>query len=233
MTTALSKAAPLALLMLLPTMSSARAGDEPRSKKEKEVVVENGPIVTLEDEDGPVIVGAGEDDEDATVIVSPHGARRGFLGVQLIDITEDLRAHFGAPRDAGVLVSEVEKDSPAARAGVSVGDVVTRIDGDRMESARDVTRVIRHKKKGDVVKIDVERGKAARTLSATLEERKGRELELGDLGPHGMHGRIMMPHDFDMRIPDIRLHGLEDLGHLQEKLDDLDKRLKDLEKKVH
>ncbi|HMF10259.1 MAG TPA: PDZ domain-containing protein [Thermoanaerobaculia bacterium] len=233
MTTAFLKAAPLALLLLLPTLSSARAGDKPQPKKEKEVVVDADPIVTLEDEDGPVIIGSDQDEDTAAVVAGAHSARRGFLGVQLIDITEDLRAHFGAPRDAGVLVSEVEKDSPAAKAGVSVGDVITRIDGYQMESARDVTRAIRHKKKGDVVKIDVQRAKAARTLSATLEERKGRELELGDLGLHGMHGRIVMPHDFDLWIPDIRLHGLDDLSHLQEKLEDLDKRLKDLEKKVH
>jgi membrane-associated protease RseP (regulator of RpoE activity) len=238
MTTALSKAAPLALLLLLPAAAPAGAGDSPRKARDKEVVVDADPIVTLDDEDGPVVVGSEDNDEgDGPLIVSSHWqSRRGFLGVQLIDITGDLRAHFGAPRDAGVLVSEVEKDSPAAKAGISVGDVITRIDGDRMESAGDVTRAIRHKKKGDEARIEVERGKAARTLTATLEERRGQELDLGDLGnlTGRIRGQIHIPRDFEVRIPDLeRWHGIDGLNHLQEKLDELDKRLRDLEKKIH
>jgi membrane-associated protease RseP (regulator of RpoE activity) len=236
MTTALVKAAPLALLMLLPPATPANAGDPPQATNEKEIVVNADPIVTLDDEGDAVVVGSHDGDQDEPVIVTSIGSsRRGFLGVQLIEITGDLRAHFGAPRDAGVLVSEVEKDSPAAKAGIAVGDVITRIEGNRMESAGDVTRAIRHKKGGDAVKIEVARGKAARTLTATLEERKARELDLGDLEDLSgqIQNRIRIPRDFEVRIPDIRLHGLDGLNHLEEKLDDIDKRLKELEKRMH
>ena len=43
-------------------------------------------------------------------------------------MTQELRAHYGAPKDAGVLVAGVESESPAAKAGIQVGDIVTRAD---------------------------------------------------------------------------------------------------------
>ena len=58
------------------------------------------------------------------VVVGRSG--HGYLGVQLMDITEELREFYGAPRDAGTLVSRVAEDSPAAAAGFEVGDVITR-----------------------------------------------------------------------------------------------------------
>ena len=45
----------------------------------------------------------------------------GYLGVELVDLTPELREHFGAPRDVGVMVGRVEPGSPAARAGLEVG----------------------------------------------------------------------------------------------------------------
>ena len=48
-----------------------------------------------------------------------HDGHRGYLGVQLVEMTPDLRTHFGAPADAGVFIGKVEKDSPAAKAGSS------------------------------------------------------------------------------------------------------------------
>ncbi len=236
MTTALTKAAPLALLMLFPSLAPAQAGDSPRAardKADKVIVVNDDPILLDDDEDQSFAL-ESRDDEGPVIVQSHRDSRRGFLGVQLIDITEDLRAHFGAPRDAGVLVGEVEKDSPAAKAGLAVGDVVTRIDGDRMESAGDVSRAIRRRKGGDTVKIELERGQTAKTVSVTLEERKGRRIEIGDLGdlPGRIRERIRIP-DLEVRIPKMGHLDLEGLGRLQEKLDALDKRLRDLEKKVH
>ena len=56
------------------------------------------------------------------------GTSQGRLGTQVMTMTEELRAYFGAPRTAGVLVSKVEPGSDGARAGVRVGDVITRVD---------------------------------------------------------------------------------------------------------
>ena len=60
----------------------------------------------------------------------------GWIGVEAIDLPPDLREHFGAPRDAGVMISHVETGSPAVSAGLSPGDVVFEVDGDPVRSAR-------------------------------------------------------------------------------------------------
>lgn len=101
---------------------------------------------------------------------------RVYLGVSILNLTPELRAHFGAPKDAGVMISEVRPESPAARAGIQVGDVVIRIGGDRIERFRDVTRVVGDHKKGDKVDVELFRDHATRKLSVTLDEREGEAL---------------------------------------------------------
>jgi PDZ domain-containing secreted protein len=95
-----------------------------------------------------------------------------FLGISLLDMTADLRAHFGAPKGSGVLVSEVSPDTPASRCGISVGDVITRVDADPVESFWDVSRALRGKKKGDRVEIEVIRDRSVKKLTATVDERR-------------------------------------------------------------
>ena len=144
----------LALLTVLPA-----AGGSPRdgaSRVEKKVVVSVG--------DGDMVVDSDSDsDSDDPVVV--HVGRRGFLGVRLIEITSELRAHFGAPRDAGVLVGEVDADTPAAKAGIEVGDVITAVDGERVGSTGDVSSTIHRKKAGETAR--------ARTLWTWLSEIPG------------------------------------------------------------
>jgi hypothetical protein len=215
MTTAMLKAAPLLLLLAVCPASSLRAGDEPRD--EKEIVINGERLLTLDDDDGPMVLHVGS-----------H--RGGYLGIHLLEMTPALREHFGAPRDSGILVADVETGAPASKAGLQVGDVVTRVDGERVESSPDLSRTIRRKKAGETVKIEVQRNKTARTLTATIEERKGREIELGDLRHRIREQSRDWGRDFHFEMPRIgRLEGLE---KLQDKLKDLEKRLNDLEKKL-
>ena len=105
------------------------------------------------------------------VTVIPVG--RSYLGVALINITEELREFFGAPEDAGVLVSQVAEDSPAAEAGFRVGDVITRV-GDRdAESSRDVVRAVGRLDPEETVSVEVIRAGAPLTLDPVLGEREG------------------------------------------------------------
>lgn len=73
--------------------------------------------------------------------------------------------------DHGVVVREVNPDSPAARAGIQPRDIITEVNGDRVESWNDFVRDIVTKKVGDTVKLTIVRNGASRTLSATLTER--------------------------------------------------------------
>lgn len=96
---------------------------------------------------------------------------RGRLGVQLQTLTPQLAEYFGAG-DGGVLISGVTDDSPAARAGLRAGDVITAIDGDRVRSMDDVIDELRDKE-GDV-RVGILRDKQESTVTATIERRESR-----------------------------------------------------------
>lgn len=95
-----------------------------------------------------------------------------FLGVQLSDLTPELRAHFGVPEDAGVMVGKIVDDSPALRAGLEVGDIVTAVDGEPVASAPALARAVRGREDGETVVLEVWRDGRMQKLSAALEERE-------------------------------------------------------------
>lgn len=126
----------------------------------------------------------------------PGGMGGGYLGVMLTPMTPELRLHLGAPETAGVLVSKVVEESPAWRAGVQVGDVISAVDGDAVASPHELAHAIHAKKSGDAVTLEAWRGGSLQTLTAAVEEREGHagpiahrieiRCEDGECeGPHG------------------------------------------------
>ena len=220
------RALPLAVLLAVP--AAAIAGDEPPEKKQK---IEKKVVITDD--------GVYASDGDEPFVVHVPGRHRGYLGLKMLDMTPELRTHFGAPKDAGVLVSGVVSGSPAEKAGVKVGDVVTRADGDRIESSRDLSRAVRGRRSGETLKLEVTRDRATKQLSVQVEERQARDFDFGDMG-HSWTWTL--PRDFGRDIGreigrDFGRHAWvfrspESLDRLQEKLDALEKRLKELEKKA-
>jgi serine protease Do len=91
---------------------------------------------------------AGHDLEISTVLGtrSENGNHwklvRGWVGVDAIELPASLRAHFGAPEDAGILVSNVAAGSPADLSGIRVGDVIYEADGQRVTSAEALTEIV-------------------------------------------------------------------------------------------
>jgi len=213
----------LALLMLLPT-AGQRSTDDPADKdREERVIVRvDGDGVDV-DVDDPIVVRVG---------------RGGFMGVRLIGITDDLRGHYGAPKDAGVLVAEVEAGSPAARAGIEVGDVITGVEGKSVTSTREVLRTIRGKKGGETVDVELVRGRSPRKVTVTLDERRAseREIDLGGardkLRRHAWAFRDGDWKNGDLAMPHFKIENLEELPSLRDRLEELEKRVKDLESKL-
>lgn len=214
----------MALVMLLPVSGgSAPSGNDAKDQtivEDRVVVVNDGDDDAETDGDDPIVIRVG---------------RGGFLGVRLVGITEELRTHYGAPKDAGVLIGEVEPGSPAARAGIEVGDVITGVDGRPVDSTWDVSRAVSRKKGGETVEVELVRGRSARKVTVTLDERKSRErtIDLGDL-PDGMRGRAWAwkDGDFKFRVPHFKVESLDELPGLRERLEDLEKRLRELEKRL-
>lgn len=200
----------LGLLLLAPA-AALSASDDPVGTQ---IVVRDGEVIRLDDDSGP------------TVIRVDGASRRRYLGVRPMELTPDLRAHYGAPRDAGVLIGEVEADSPAAKAGLQVGDIVTAADGEKIEAPSDLSRAIRGKKAGDTVKVDVLRDRAVKHLTASVGERKDSEIVWNDVRPR-MRSRSFTIPDFEFHWPDRA-----DRDRLTERLQELERRLKELEKKL-
>src|SRR5277367_960179 len=67
---------------------------------------------------------------------------RGWIGVQIQNVTQDLADDLGLKNASGALVAEAQKDSPAAAAGVKSGDVITAVDGDAVADPHDLARRI-------------------------------------------------------------------------------------------
>jgi hypothetical protein len=128
-----------------------------------------------------------------------HGAHGGYLGVMLTPMTPELRLHQGAPEAAGVLVSKVLDESPAWRAGVQVGDVISAVDGEAIASPRELAHAIRGRKSGETVSLEVWRAGSVQTLTTVVEEREG----MGHPGVHRIEIRCEdgdcegMPGDFE------------------------------------
>jgi S1-C subfamily serine protease len=91
---------------------------------------------------------------------------RGRLGVTLQDLTPELAEFFGVKE--GALVSSVQKDTPAAKAGIKAGDVVTAVDGKTVTGPGDVVEQLRDK--SGEVSVSVVRDKKTLTLKATIEK---------------------------------------------------------------
>ncbi len=123
-----------------------------------------------------------------------HAMSGGFLGIQMTELTPELRAHFGVPEDAGVMVSKVVDDSPAARAGIQVGDVVSAVDGDAVASGSALASAIRRHEDGAAVNLEIWRGGQVQTLTATLEEREGHR-KMRTFRAHPGHDHATAGHD--------------------------------------
>jgi len=93
---------------------------------------------------------------------------RGYLGVSIQPVTPDLARSFGMPEATGALVSSVVEGSPAAKAGVKAGDVITAYDGRKVGRSEDLPRAVAETPVGRDVSLTVMRDGKAVTLRATV-----------------------------------------------------------------
>jgi serine protease Do len=98
----------------------------------------------------------------------PWFAGRPRLGIDAENLEGDFGAFFGAPDGEGVLVRGVFSDSPASKAGLKVGDVITSVDGDRIRSIGDLREKLIEKGSEKSVKLGILRNKAPLSLSIDL-----------------------------------------------------------------
>lgn len=108
----------------------------------------------------------------ALAVVNPQApaapGRVSFLGVGIQDISSERAKQLNLPEEAGVEITYVEMNSPAASAGLKVGDVVLQYNGQHVEGTEQFTRMVLETPEGRDVKLQVFRGGASQTLSAKI-----------------------------------------------------------------
>lgn len=221
----------MAAVLLAGTTASAQpapkaeATPKPEPKFRKTIVYKDGQLLELE----------------GRPALFENFSGKGFLGVHVVDMTGDLRTHFGVGADAGVMVSKVEADSPAARAGLQAGDIITAIDGKKISSPMAVTRGVRSRKDGERVTLEVSRNRAPLRLTATLEEREspllqGFRIQLpeGKLLEGAVANEAVDKLQTYFKSPEwrTRIEQFGDCSHVQTRIKDLETRLKELEKRL-
>jgi len=97
------------------------------------------------------------------------------LGVSIQDLTDQLGDYFGVKNGKGVLITEVEKESSAEKAGLKAGDVIVEVDNRKVkdsEDIEDIIEIVSDKEKGDKVDLEVLREKRPMKFSLTMEEKE-------------------------------------------------------------
>ena len=117
---------------------------------------------------------------------------RAYIGVQVQPVTSGIADSLGLKKAEGALVDEAQADTPAAKAGIQPGDVITAVNGTAVKDSRDLARQISIMSPGSTAKLDVIRKGEAKTFEVTLATMPNqKEANAGDHGDSSVPG---VPH---------------------------------------
>jgi serine protease Do len=125
-----------------------------------------------------------------TQLISKGNVSRGWLGISIQAVTEEMARSFGLPKAYGALVNDVVAGSPAAKAGIQQGDVITAFGGTTMKDVRQLQRTVGETPIGKRVEVELYRdGKPLKVFvttapaeSAPAQTQNPSEREAGTLG---------------------------------------------------
>jgi len=95
---------------------------------------------------------------------------RGRIGVMIQELTRELAESFGLSKPVGALISNVEKDGPADKAGIEASDVILKFDGKPVDSSGDLPRIVAATKPGSKVVIELWRKGETRRITVEVAE---------------------------------------------------------------
>ncbi len=164
-----------------------------------------------------------------------------YLGVNIMDLDDDLAAYFSVKAGEGILVTKVEKDTAAAKAGLKSGDVIVQMGDKAIRKTGDIHKALAELKKGDSVTMTVMRRGKKETLKATPDHDRQRRVLRFFKGDKDMELRhLELPEldftlqEFDVRVPEppeppdaeeieLRIH--KKLEHAHEQLEQTSEKL--------
>ncbi len=96
---------------------------------------------------------------------------RGWLGVEIQEVNSDLAQSFGLPKPEGALVASVEKDGPAAKAGIERGDIVLKFNGHDVNDEHELPALVAQTPISKAVPVELIRNGKQKTIDVTIGER--------------------------------------------------------------
>ncbi len=147
----------------------------------------------------------------------------GFLGVETEELSDQLKTYFEV--EYGVLIEEVIEESPAEKAGLKAGDVITEIDGRKIEDYRDLVRTVNYYDPGETVEVKYTRKGKSSSVKVQLGERKKMKWHHFKLDE--------LPEKLFFDYGDHFERNLErGMRHLEDNLRDLERNLKRIETNI-
>src|SRR5258708_6839289 len=110
---------------------------------------------------------------------------RGWIGVQIQPVTQDIADSMGLKQAEGALVADPQKDGPAAKAGVEAGDVITAVNSQSVKDARELARIIGGIAPGSTAKLDVLHKGTSKVVSLTLGQLPNAQEAKADIDSDG------------------------------------------------
>jgi serine protease Do len=127
--------------------------------------------------------------EGQIVLQGQHATATSFLGVMIQEVGSDRARELKLPEEAGVEITRVDPNSPAASAGLMTGDVVLQYGGQKVEGLEQFSRLVRETPAGREVKLQIFRSGGAQTVTAKIASRPGPPL-------------VLPAEPFNFRLPD-------------------------------
>ena len=163
---------------------------------------------------GNVGIGFAIPSHEASLYISElkeHGRiRRGWLGVSIQRVTDEIAESLGMDTDEGALISEITPDGPAEAAGLQTGDIILTWDGEPVSDSRSLSRMVARTKIGKPVEVVIFRegerlsvpittGEFPEELNQREAEREGRERRPDNSNRETVQGMELLPLNNDLR----------------------------------
>ncbi len=186
--------------------------------------------------DNDYFVWHNDDGEDAELLLQKMTGQwndRGFMGVELDDLNEQMGDYFGVKDGNGALITSVTEDSAAQKAGLKAGDVIVKMGDEDIESAGDVHSALKETKPEDELRIKVVRKGKNKKLDITLGEAPQSTFHTPKILFHGnsdadfrfpkmMHRELRSFHEEKLDLKEMR----SDLEELKIELEKMKAELK-------
>ena len=131
-----------------------------------------------------------------------------YLGIGVKDIDSETAKKLNLKEVRGVEITQVEENSPAAKAGIKEGDVVLEYNGQPVEGGEQLSRLVRETPIGRQVKVGIWRNGSMQTLTASVEAHKNNMFFANGGAPFAMPPEIRVPEQFqEFRMPNMEMPG--------------------------